>query len=201
MYKAAVPTTFASDIATVFSSAALPGSSDYNNAWDANQDLELEPAGIIHEQTCFDDATECRNINIDVDFCYDVPMEFFDMNDADALEAAKTSVKDSFEADFGNFTDHSDFFQSYFVGSELNIVSVSDVSEELDDIYLGSTFNKAGTEVGSRIKGNTQYTKTSFSSEFEFCFEMNGRFEEMPLFETMSKFEWLENSKGKSPYF
>lgn len=196
MYKAAVPTTFASDIATVFSSAALPGSTNYNNAWDANPDLELEDPGIIHAETCFDDATECRNINIDVQFCYDVLMEFFDLNDVDALDAAKTNVKSSFEAEFGNFTDHSDFFQNYYVGSEFDIVSVTDVSEELDDIYLGSTFNKAGTEVGSRVKGSTKYTKTTFSSEFQFCFEMNGRFEEMPLAETMSKFEWLVNSKG-----
>ena len=149
MYKGSAPTSFSSDVAAVFPSGSLPGTSEYQNAWDANPDLELAPNGIIHEETCFDDATECRNIFIDVDFCYDIPMEFFDISDADALDAAKTAVMTDFETDFGNFTDHSSFFQNYYINSEFNIVSVNDVSEETGDLYFGSSFNKAGTEEGT----------------------------------------------------
>ncbi|CAG5103476.1 Oidioi.mRNA.OKI2018_I69.chr1.g788.t1.cds [Oikopleura dioica] len=195
MYKGSPPSSFSSDVSAVFPSGSLPGSSEYQNAWDANPDLELAPNGIIHEETCFDDATECRNIFIDVDFCYDIPMEFFDISDADALDAAKTAVMTNFQAGFGNFTDHSSFFQNYYINSEFNIVSVNDVSEETGDLYLGSSFNKAGTEKGVHVKGTTKFTKTTFSSEFEFCFSMSGRFEELPLTETLSKFEWMTGSK------
>ena len=94
IYEGSAPVE--SDITGFFTTAQLKDTPDYTNVMNSHS-VTFQTAGMLHG-TCQNAESECRDVTIKSDFCYDTHVIPFDSESSSEVDARKANVTASFNA-------------------------------------------------------------------------------------------------------